>query len=213
MRAMSDGDSPPQPPAARPVSPAEALTEPPPPPSAFRLEQALELHMQAATQTWDGLRIFWERDPRAAAYEVIASDHHLTGEEVAEALAGRGDFTTVVAVAPAVTCVIDNTTPREARGWYAVLVRRLDGGRAPHPFKVGDAAASWRPAAPFLNPNRTAELGAEVESLLARSRERWRRWTAEGDSGARWEAKRLVGDALLIWPDHPAAKALLEEMT
>jgi len=188
------------------------MTEPPPPASAVRLQQPLRLDMQGATQTWDGLRIFWERDPRAAAYEVIASDHPLRPEEVEDALAGRADFTTVVAVAPAVTCVIDNTTPREGRGYYAVLVRHRDGRRGPHPFKVGDAAASWRPAAPFLNPNRTAELRAEVEALLAEAREQWERWTAEKDRGARHEAKRIVGDALLIWPDYPPAKTLLEKM-
>ena len=199
-----------EPPAAHP---AEALTEPPPPASAVRLEQALEVRMQPATQTWDGLRIFWERDPRAAAYEVIASDRPLRGDELADAIAGRADFTTVAAVAPAITCVIDNTTPREARGWYAVLVRYQNGGRAPHAFKVGDAAASWRPAAPFLNPNRTGELLAEVDALLSAAREQWERWQSGQETGARREAKRIVGDALLIWPDHPEAMALLEQMS
>ena len=66
--------------------------------------------MQGATQTWDGLRIHWERDPRAAAYEIIASDHQIFSEELADALAGRADFTTVAAVGPTVTCVIDNVT-------------------------------------------------------------------------------------------------------
>ena len=33
------------------------------------------------------------------------------------------------------------------------------------------------------------------------------------EAGARREAKRMVGDALLIWPDYPPAKTLLEEMT
>jgi hypothetical protein len=192
---------------------AEAMTEPPPPPSAVRLEQALELRMQPATQTWDGLRIYWERDPRAAAYEVIASDRELSADELGEAIAGRADFTTVAAVAPAITCVIDNTTPREARGWYAVLVRYRDGGRAAHPFRIGDAAASWRPAAPFLNPNRTGELRAEVEAMLSEAREQWERWTSGQDAGARREAKRIAGDALLIWPDYPPAKSLLEQMT
>lgn len=205
-------DRAPEPPAARAPPLAEALTEPPPPASAVRLAQDLELPMQAATQTWDGLRIFWERDPRAAAYEIFASDHQLLGEEIAEALAGRADFTTVAAVAPGITCVIDNITPREGRGFYAVLVRYRDGRRAPHPFKLGDATASWRPSAPFLNPNRTAELRAEVEGLLAEAREQWARWKSEQDGGARREAKRIVGDALLIWPDHPGARTLLEEM-
>ncbi len=190
----------------------EALTEPPPPAAAVRLEHELALQMQAANQTWDGLRVFWERDPGAEAYEVIVSDHELAGSEVAEAVAGRADFTTVATVAPSVTCVIDNATPREGRGFYAVLVRYRDGRRAPHPFRLGDAAASWRPSAPFLNPNRTAELRVEVEALLAEARQQWERWKSEEDGGARHEAKRIVGDALLIWPDHPAAKALMEEM-
>ncbi|HZR10663.1 MAG TPA: hypothetical protein VFA79_18900 [Myxococcales bacterium] len=202
-------DSFPGPPLA---DPAQALTEPPPPPSAVRLEQPLDVRMEPATQTWDGLRIFWERDPRAAAYEVIASDRPLSGDELADAIAGRADFTTVAAVAPGTTCVIDNTTPREARGWYAVLVRYQDGRRAPHAFKLGDAAASWRPAAPFLNPNRTGELLAEVDALLSAAREQWERWTSGHDADARREAKRLVGDALLIWPDYPEATALLEQM-
>ena len=168
--------------------------------------------MQGATQTWDGLRIFWDRDPRAAAYEIIASDHQLFGEELADALAGRADFTTATAVGPAITCVIDNTTPREARGWYAVLARSRDGHRTSHAFRVGDATASGRAAAPFLNPNRTGELRAEVEGLLAEAREQLQRWKSEQDGGARREAKRVVGDALLMWPDYPAAKALLADV-
>lgn len=200
----------------RPVAPppvaAAALTEPPPQPSVVSLVEPIALRMQGATQTWDGLRVYWEREPRAAAYEVIASDHQLFGDELAEALAGKADFTTAAAVAPDVQCVIDNTTPREARGWYAVLVRYRDGKRAAHPFKVGDAAASGKTSAPFLNPNRTGELRAEVEGLLADAREQWERWQKEQDGGARREAKRMVGDALLMWPDHPAAKKLMAEM-
>jgi hypothetical protein len=198
-----DSDSRPQP--AR-------TAEPPPPPASIPLQGPLDLRMQGATQTWDGLRIFWDRDPRAAAYEIIASDHQLFGEELADALAGRADFTTATAVGPAITCVIDNTTPREARGWYAVLARSRDGHRTPHPFKLGDATASGRAAAPFLNPNRTGELRAEVEALLAEARDQFQRWKSEQDGGARREAKRVLGDALLIWPDDPAAKALLADV-
>ena len=109
--------------------------------------------------------------------------------------------------------VIDNTTPRDARGWYAVLVRYRDNKRAPHPFKLGDAATSGKTSAPFLNPNRTGELRAEVEGLLADAQDQWNRWKSEQDGGARREAKRMVGDALLIWPDYPAAKKLLAEMS
>jgi hypothetical protein len=176
------------------------------------LAEPVDIRMQGATQTWDGLRIYWEREPRAAAYEIIASDHQIFGDELADALAGKADFTTAMAVAPGITAVIDNTTPREARGWYAVLVRFRDGKRAPHTFKLGDAAASGKSSAPFLNPNRTGELRAEVEGLLADAKEQWDRWKAEQDGGARREAKRMLGDALLIWPDYPAAKKLLAEM-
>jgi hypothetical protein len=189
-----------------------AAAEPPPPPASVPLAEPLELRMQGATQTWDGLRIYWDREPRAAASEIVASDHQLFGDELAEALAGTADFTTAVAVAPAVTCVIDNVTAREARGWYAVLVRFRDGRRAAHPFLVGDAATSGKTAAPFLNPNRTGELRGEVEDLLGQAQEQWERWSAEQDGGARREARRLIGDALLIWPNHPAAKRLSEQM-
>ncbi len=183
------------------------------PPAEVPLLEPVDVRMQGATQTWDGLRIYWDRDPRAAAYEVIASDHQIFGDELADALAGKADFTTAMAFAPSVTCVIDNTTPREARGWYAVLARSRDGKRAPVPFKLGDAASSGKASAPFLNPNRTGELRAEVEGLLADAREQWERWKTEQDGGARREAKRMVGDALLIWPEYPAAKKLLAEMS
>jgi hypothetical protein len=190
-----------------------AAAEPPPPPASIPLAEPLELRMHGATQTWDGLRIYWDREPRAAAYEIVASDHQLFGDELAEALAGTADFTTAVAVAPAVTCVIDNVTAREARGWYAVLVRFRDGRRAAHPFLVGDATTSGKTAAPFLNPNRTGELRGEIEELLGQAQEQWERWSAEQDGGARREARRLIGDALLIWPNHPAAKRLSEQMS
>ena len=117
-----------------------------------------------------------------------------------------------MAVAPSVTAVIDNITPREARGWYLVLARAKDGSRAPHPFKVGDAAESGKPVAPFVNPNRTGELRAEVEDLLGQARENWDRWKSEQDRGSQREAKRLVGDALLIFPNYPGAKALADEI-
>jgi hypothetical protein len=205
------GVAPPRPAAAPAPAPA-ASGEAPPPPSAVPLAEPVDLRMQGATQTWDGLRISWEREPRAAAYEVIASDHQIFGDELADVLAGKADFTTATAVAPSLFCVIDNVTPRESRGWYAVLVRFRDGRRAPHPFQVGDAAASGKAAGPFLNANRVGELRAEVEGLLADAREQWDRWKAEQDGGARREAKRMVGDALLIWPDYPAAKKLQAEM-
>ena len=192
--------------------PAPASSEAPPPPSSIPLEEELEVRMSGAGQTWDGLRIHWERDPRAAAYEVIASDHQIFGEELKDALAGRADFTTAVAVAPSVSAVIDNVTAREARGWYAVLVRYRDGKRKPHPFQVGDAATSGKAVAPFLNSNRTSEVRAEAEGMVEEAREQWRRWRSEQDGGARREAKRLVQDALLVFPGLPSAKALADEM-
>jgi hypothetical protein len=200
--------------AAREASPLEsAPKEAPPPPSAVPLAAPVDLRMQGATQTWDGLRIYWDRDPQAVAYEIIASDHQVFGDELADALAGTVDFTTAAAVGPSVTCVLDNVTPREARGWYAVIARYRDGARAAHGFQVGDAAASGRSSGPFLNPNRTGELRAEVEGLLADAREQWERWTSEQDGGARREAKRMVADALLIWPAYPDAARLQAEMT
>jgi hypothetical protein len=217
-RAAAPVPAPAAAPAARPESRAaepgaSASAEPPPQPSTIPLTEPLDLRMQGATQTWDGLRIYWDREPRAAAYEVIASDHQIFGDELADALAGKADFTTAAAFAPAVLCVLDNVTPRESRGWYAVLARYRDGKRVPHPFKVGDAAASGKPGGAFLNPNRTGELRAEVEGLLADAREQWERWKKEQDGGARREAKRMVGDALLIWPDYPAAKKLQAEFS
>ena len=190
-----------------------ASAEPPPPASSVPLDGSLDLAMKGSTQTWDGLRLYWERAPGAAAYEVIASDHQIFDEEVADAFAGRADFTIVAAVAPSVTCVIDNVTAREARGWYSVVVRTRDGKRSAHPFQIGDAATSGKKVAPFLNPNRTGEVRAEVEDLVGQAREQWSRWKSEQDGGARREARRLIDDALLIFPNHPAAKALSDEMS
>jgi len=200
--------------AARGAPPPEsaASAEPPPPPSAVPLESDLELSMKGGNQTWDGLRIHWERAGGAAAFEIVVSDHQIFGDEVRDALAGKADFTTAVAVAPGVTCVIDNVTQREARGWYAVLVRHRDGRRVPHPFQLGDAAASGKPAAPFLNANRTNEVRAEAEDLAAQAKEQWDRWKGEHDEGAKREARRLAGDALLIFPGLASAKGLLAEM-
>src|SRR5207237_10411369 len=106
-------------------------------------------------------RSYAERGPPAAACEIIARDHEICGDELADALAGKADFTTAIAVAPGVTCVIDNTTARESRGWYAVIARYRDGRRAPHPFKLGDAATSGKTSGPFLHPNRTGALRAQ----------------------------------------------------
>ena len=176
------------------------------------LEGTLDLEMKGSTQTWDGLRLYWERAQGVAAYEVIASDHQIFNEEVADAFAGRADFTIVSAVAPAVTCVNDNVTAREARGWYSVVVRGRDGKRAAHPFQIGDAATSGKKVAPFHNPTRTGEVRAEADDLVAQAREQWARWKSEQDGGARREARRMIDDALLIFPNYPAAKALSDEM-
>src|SRR5205823_4806887 len=63
---------------------ARERAEPPPPPAAVPLQDPVELRMQGATQTWDGLRIYWDREPRAAAYEIVASDHQIFGDELAD---------------------------------------------------------------------------------------------------------------------------------
>ena len=202
-------------PSPRPRAPATppAAEETPAPPSSVPLqEENLDLRTTGADQTWDGLRISWERDARAAAFEVIVSDHRISGEELKEALAGRADFTTAAAFPASATAVIDNVTARDARGWYAVLLRTRDGKRLPHAFRVGDAAATGKAAAPFLNPNRTGEVRAEAEGMVEEAREHWQRWKAERDGGARAEAKRLVRDALLVFPGLPSAAALAAEM-
>ncbi len=201
--------------AARARRDAEAAAEPTEqvaPPSQIPLEEPFAFRMSGGTQTWDGLRITWERVTGAAAYEILVSDHQIFGDELADALAGKADFTSATAVGPSTTALIDNITPREARGWYLVLARAKDGTRTPHPFQVGDAEASGRAVAAFVNPNRTGELRAEVEGMLADAREQLERWTSEKDTGAQREAKRLVRDALLIFPNHPGAKALAEEL-
>jgi hypothetical protein len=201
-----------RPPLEPPRASPQPAAEPPAPPSSIPLEDDLEVRMSGADQTWDGLRICWERDPRAAAYEIIVSDHQIFGEELKDALAGRADFTTAAAVPVSVSAVIDNVTPRDARGWYAVLVRSRDGKRSAHPFQVGDAATTGKAVAPFLNPNRTGEVRAEAEEMVEEAREKWQRWKSEQDGGARAEAKRLVHDALLVFPGLPPAKALAAEM-
>jgi len=211
-QAARPAQGPARPPQEQPRAAPQPAAEPPAPPSSIPLEHDLEARMSGAGQTWDGLRICWERDPRAAAYEVIVSDHQIFGEELKDALAGRADFTTAVAVPASVSAVIDNVTPRDARGWYAVLVRSRDGKRTAHPFQVGDAAATGKAVAPFLNPNRTAEVRAEAEGMVEEAREQWQRWKSEQDGGARAEAKRLVHDALLVFPGLPSARALAAEM-
>ena len=84
--------------AARPIAAPPAVkvaaAGDPPPPASVPLEEALDIRMQGATQTWDGLRIYWDLDPRAAASESIASDHQIFGDEIQGALAGKADFTT-----------------------------------------------------------------------------------------------------------------------
>ncbi len=205
-RAARDGSAP-----AAAAEPA-ASSEPPPQPSTVALDGPLDLAMKGSTQTWDGLRVYWERAGGVAAYEIVVSDHQIFDDEVRQALAGNADFTVAVAVAPSITCVIDNVTAREARGWYSVLARARDGKRTVIPFQIGDAATSGKPVAPFLNANRTSEVRAEVEDLVGQAREQWGRWKSEQDGGARREARRMIGDALLIFPNYPAAKALLDEM-
>jgi hypothetical protein len=182
------------------------------PPREIPLEDTLEYRMKGGTQTWDGLRLYWERDFDASAYEIVIADHQLFDRELNEALAGRDDFTSCTATGPSTMCVIDNITQRDSRGWYLILARDRKGNRKVHPFQVGDSQESGKPVAVFANPNRTGELRGEVEGMLEEAREQVERWKAEGDGGAKREAKRIAADALLIYPNHPGAKALQTEL-
>ncbi len=193
---------------ANPTAAEEAVA----PPRDFPLQEPLSFRMQGGTQSWDGLRLYWERAEGAAAYEIVISDHQLFGDELADAIAGRADFTSCTAVGPNTLAVIDNVTTRDSRGWYVILARDKRGNRTVHPFQLGDAQQSGKAVAPFANPNRTGELRGEVEGMLEDAREQWSRWKSEQDGGARREAKRLVQDALLIYPNHPGAAALSREL-
>ena len=193
---------------ANPTAAEEAVA----PPRDFPLEEPLSFRMQGGTQSWDGLRLYWERAEGAAAYEIVISDHQIFGDELGDAIAGRADFTSCTAVGPNTLAVIDNVTTRDSRGWYLLLARDKRGVRTVHPFQIGDAQQSGKTVAPFANPNRTGELRGEVEGMLEDAREQWSRWKSEQDGGARREAKRLVQDALLIYPNHPGAAALSREL-
>ena len=182
------------------------------PPREIPLEDTLEYRMKGGTQTWDGLRLYWERDFDASAYEIVIADHQLYDRELNEALAGRDDFTSCTATGPSTMCVIDNITQRDSRGWYLILARDRKGTRKVHPFQVGDSQESGKAVALFANPNRTGELRGEVEGMLEEAREQVERWKSEGDGGAMREAKRIAADALLIYPNHPGAKALQAEL-
>ena len=47
--------------------------------------------------------------------------------------------------------------------------------------------------------------------MVEEAREQWQRWKSEQDGGARAEARRLVREALLVFPGLPEGEALAAE--
>jgi hypothetical protein len=205
-------------PGAAEAAPAEAheaeVAGEPEPPGSFSA-RPMDLKFTGHTQTWDGTRIVWEREKEnVAAYEVLVSDHPMIPEEVQELMSGESVINSgVVAVNRLTTCIIDNLTPREGRGYYAVLARARDGTRRQIACTVGDAEATSRREAPFLLPHRTGEVRALAEEQFGGAEEAAARWKSDGDDGARRDAERLARDALLIFPGHEGAKKLLQELS
>lgn len=160
------------------------------------------LRMIGATQTWDGLRVQWESEGREAdAYEVVIADHPLAPEEVGDLLSGEAvPGAAVQAVGRSVRAVIDNHTPREARGYYAVIARTESGDRAP----VGCVAQGWDECrvaqAPFFNPQALDEIRDLANGQVREARVQLMLWEEEQDAGAWREALRLAEEALIVYP-------------
>jgi hypothetical protein len=183
------------------------------PPGNFSA-RPMDLKFTGHTQTWDGTRIAWEREKEnVAAYEILVSDHPLLAEEVQELMSGESIVNSAaVAVNRLTTCIIDNLTPREGRGYYAVLARARDGTRRPIACTVGDAEATSRHDAPFLLPHRTGEVRAMAEEMVGGAEEALERFKSGADEGARRDAERLARDALLVFPGHEGAQKVLREV-
>lgn len=191
------------------TAPAETV----PPPSDFPVGR-FGLRMSGGTQSWDGLRILWEGEGKeAAAYEVFIADHPLSPDEVSELVtAGRLDGAAVKAFSPSVKAVIDNVTPRDARGYYAVVARNVSGGRE----LVGCAAQGFDECqvrkAPFFDPSALEEVRSLANGQVREARVQLMIFREEQDVGAWREALRMTGDALVIYPDFPEAIALEQEI-
>lgn len=199
---------------AEPSSTTRARHEAAPRPSSdFPIAQ-FGLRMHGATQTWDGLRVQWETDGKEAdAFEVVVSDHPLVPDEVGELLSGQSTSGAYVKVFPgSVRCVVDNVTPREARGYYAVIARTSGGDRVP----VGCVAQGWDECriarAPFYAPDDIEEVRSLANGQVREARVQFMLWNEEEDVGAWREALRLVGDALVILPGFQPALDLKKEI-
>lgn len=194
-------------------SPKPTLQSAKRPSSDFPIGQ-FGLRMHGASQTWDGVRVQWEDEGKDVdAFEVVVSDHPLAPDEVGELLSGQPPAGTHVKVFPAsVRCVMDNVTPREARGYYAVIARSRAGDRAP----VGCVAQGWDECriarAPFYEPDDIEEVRSLANGQVREARIQFMLWNEEQDVGAWREALRLVGDALVILPDFQAALELKTEV-
>lgn len=160
------------------------------------------LRMVGASQTWDGLRVQWESEGHDAdAFEVVIADHALAPDEVGELLTGDAvPGAAVRAVSATTRVVIDNLTPREARGYYAVIARTDAGDRVP----VGCVAQGWDECrlaqAPFYAPDAVDEVRDLANGQVREARVQLMLWHEEQDAGAWREALRLVDDALVIYP-------------
>jgi hypothetical protein len=170
--------------------------------------------MQAAIQSWDGLRIEWEAEREdAAAYEVFVADRALVPAEVGELMRGEAlDGAFVRAFPASVRAVIDNRTPRETRGYYAVVSRSAEGFRrliGCSARSVDDGAAK---AAPFLDPASMQEVRGLARGYLREARVQLMIFREEGELGAWKEGLRLCEDALAVYPGLPDALATVAEI-
>jgi hypothetical protein len=183
------------------------------PPSEFPLAR-FGLEMVGANQTWDGLRIQWEAEGKeAAAYEVYASDHPLSPDEVGELIRGeKVSGATVRAVLPTQRSVLDNMTPRDGRAYYAVVARSDDGDRT----QVGCACIGTESGgdkdAPFLDPLDLDEVRSIAAGLVQEARMQLLIFREEGEVSAWREALRLCDDARLVYPDFAPARVVEREV-
>lgn len=183
------------------------------PPSDYPVDR-FGLPMIGATQTWDGVRVLWEAERfEAEAYEVFIADRRLEADEAAALLRGEEiSGAWVRAFPPEARVVIDNLTPRESRGWYAVVARAEGGLREVLGCTAQGSDECRVVEAPFFDPDRLEEVREMAEQQVREARAQLHWWQAEQDAGAWREALRLCGDALAILPGHPAAAALRNEI-
>lgn len=183
------------------------------PPSEFPIAR-FGLRMSGATQSWDGLRILWESEGKPAeAYEVVVADHPLDPDEVGDLLSGRDvGGARVRAFARSVKTVIDNVTPRDARGYSGVIARAEDGSRE----LIGSVAQSVDECnvreAPFFDAANLGDVRDLANGAVREAKMQLLIFSEEQDVGAWREALRLVGDALAIYPGFEPATTLEREI-